>query len=226
MAMCGNELFAGAVGILGGTFNPVHVGHLRMAIEVRENLGLRRVLFLPSFAPPHKSDHALLPYSLRVSLVKAACEGEAGLGVSEEERFLATPSYTVRTVVSLRQRPEDGPWVLIVGSTDFVSLPSWHQGTRLPHLVDMVVVERGGTSWAEADHFARVALGLTRTAWGWYGKRRIVYLQAPLLAISSSMVRERFVTGRSVRGLIPDACFSLLEQHRTFIERLWRKELQ
>jgi len=223
MAMCDNEL-AGAVGILGGTFNPVHVGHLRMAIEVRENLGLRQVLFVPSFAPPHKPEHGLLPYSLRLALVKAACQGEEGLGVSEEERGLAAPSYTVRTVASLRRRPADGPWVLIVGSTDFVRLPSWHQGTRLPYLVDMVVVERDGTSWAEADLFARVALGLTRTAWGWHGKRRIVYLQVPLLAISSSMVRERFVAGRSVRGLIPDACFSLLEQHRTFIGRLWRQE--
>lgn len=224
MVMCAGDLLGGAVGVLGGTFNPVHVGHVRMAIEVRENLGLRQVLFLPSFAPPHKPEDTLLPYSLRVALVKAACEGEDGLDVSGEERNLATPSYTVRTVTSLRRRPEEGPWVLIVGSTDFVSLPSWYQGMRLPHLVDMVVVERGGVAWVEADSFARMALGLTRTSWGWRGKRCIVYLQIPPLAISSSMVRERFVAGRSVRGLIPDACISLLEQHRIFIERLWRKE--
>ncbi len=224
MGMCGDSGLAGATGVLGGTFNPVHVGHVRMAIEALEGLGLARVLFLPTFAPPHKSAQAILPYRLRVAMLHAACAGVSGLGVSQVERTLATPSFTVRTVAALRRQDPRHGWVLLMGGADFLALPTWHQGLTLPHLVDMGVVERPGSSWAEVDFFARVVLGLARTAWGWQRKRRIVYLQPPGLAITSTLVRQRFVEGRCLRGLVPEGSLALLETHRTFVHRLWHKE--
>lgn len=224
MGMCAASGLVGATGVLGGTFDPVHVGHVRLAIEARETLGLAEVHLVPSFAPPHKAGQAVLPYPLRVALLEAACAGEVGLAVSQVERTLPAPSYTVRTVAALRRLEPGRTWVLLLGSSDFLALPSWHQGLTLPHLVDMAIVERPGTAWKEVDRFARVALGLTRTSWGWQGKRRIAYVQPPALAIASTLVRQRFLAGRSLRGLVPDACLPMLEAHRTFIQRLWRQE--
>jgi nicotinate-nucleotide adenylyltransferase len=215
--------FAGAWGILGGTFDPIHWGHVRMAVEAKEALGLERVILVPSFVPPHKAAQSMLPYVMRRALARAACRAEAGLAVSDLERSLSTPSYTVRTVAALRQLPVGGPWVFILGSTDFVRLGSWHQGINLPHLVHLVIVERPGVSWIQVDQFAQ-ALGLARTSWGWRGKRCVVYLQPPSLEISSTLIRQRFVARRSLAGLVPSLCRDILESHRTFIERLWRQE--
>lgn len=214
--------FSGAVGILGGSFNPVHNGHLRMAIEVREALGLSRVDLLPAKVPPHKGESGLLPFGLRLSLLRLAVEGLEGLGVCALEGDMPAPSYSYATMVRLRQANPSAAFVFVLGSTDFLTLPHWHRGLELPLVTDMAVVDRLGLGQDAVDDFLD-------THWAWsvdedgarrieHG-RRIVLVPMARLDISASMVREKFRAGLETGGLVPDRVRErMLAQRRVFTD--------
>jgi len=200
--------FSGFIGILGGSFNPVHNGHLRMAIEARERLGLSRVDFLPAKVPPHKGESGLLDFKLRLSLLRAAVQGVEGLGVCALEGEMPAPSYSYATLTRLRELDPSAAFVFVLGSTDFLTLPHWHRGLELPLLTDMAVVDRLGLGQEAVDAF------LNRH-WQWSveeggarriaGGRRVVLLPMARLDISASMVREKFCAGLETSGLVPEA---------------------
>ena len=146
-----------SVGILGGTFNPVHNGHLRLALEVGEALGLTRVLLTPCASPPHKTHNGLLPFDLRVAFPRAAVRGIPMLEVCTLEGELDGPSYTWASLAERHRRggtcpdpdsaplpaPEQRPFFMM-GAESFSALHTWRRGMELPKLGHLVMVPRGG----------------------------------------------------------------------------------
>lgn len=203
-----SSLLRGSVGILGGSFNPVHNGHLRMAIEVREALGLTRVDLLPARVPPHKNTSGVLDFDLRLDLLHLAVAGVEGLGVCALEGEMPVPSYSYATLVRLHELFPRTNHVFVLGSSDLLTLPDWHRGLELPLLTDMAVVDRLGLGQDTVDRFLAAhwrleeeGTGVRRIA----GGGRIAFVPMPRMDISASMVRDKFRVNREVSGLVPEA---------------------
>jgi nicotinate-nucleotide adenylyltransferase len=176
------------VGILGGTFDPIHLGHLRAAESAREELELERVVFVPARTPPHGKGPQASSLD-RYAMVAAATAGHPAFVPSDIELRREGPSYTVDTLTQwLRESPDDALFV-IVGSDTFAEMPSWKDPERVFALCTVAVVARPG----EASREARA------------GSARAVTVDGPGLAISSTEVRQRLAAGRSVRYLVPEA---------------------
>lgn len=196
------------VGILGGSFNPVHIGHLRMAIEAREALGLERVDLLPAKLPPHKGEAGLLDFDERLALLRLAVAGVSGLAVSALEGEMPVPSYSHATLTRLRELFPATGFVFVLGSTDFLTLPDWRKGLELPLMTDIAVVDRLGLGQAAVDRFLDAH-------WQWHeegpgvrrieGGRRVMLVTMPRLDVSASLVRDKFRAGLDLSGLVPDA---------------------
>ena len=137
------------IGIFGGTFDPIHCGHLRTALELRQHLGLQEVRFIPSASPPHR-DEVSAGAASRVDMVRAAIDGEDGFVLDEREFDRDGPSYTVDTLESLREENPDTPLCLIMGMDAFLSLPTWNRWQELLSLAHIVVAHRPGWQ-ASAD---------------------------------------------------------------------------
>ena len=173
------------LGLLGGTFDPVHHGHLRAAENAREALGLDRVAFMPARVPPHRATPGALPLH-RYAMVALAVSGHPAFFASSLELLRDGPSYTVDTVLALR---EDGEVVLIVGSDNLPLLPEWKDVPRLLELCTVAVVGRPGQP-------ARVPAGLP--------PERFHAVAESEVPVSSSDLRRRVKEGRSIRYLVPD----------------------
>lgn len=222
----------GATGILGGTFNPVHNGHVRHAIEVAEALGLERVLLMPCATPPHKESAGLLPFELRVELLRAAVRGIPFLGVETLEGELEAPSYTWRTLRAWadRHEGEELPYFMM-GAESFAALDTWKHGLELPHFAHLVMVPRNGddgsvfhesirTFWpgsipADSD----VPLGRETVTLSCGGK--CTFLPVPRLDISSTFIRARWRAGRSLAGLLPEAELAVLTARAEEVSSCW-----
>ena len=200
------------IGVLGGTFNPIHLGHLRAAEEVAELLSLERVLLVPSAQPPHKVSAApLAPGALRLAWVEAACAGNPRLCACDIEVARGGPSYTVDTLRALAERNAPARPVFIIGSDAFAELDSWREPKQLFALADFAVMARPGTSGRLSDWIPdslRADFDLDpggdsarHRATG--GSLRAVAISA--LAVSSSDIRDRIRRGGSIRYLVPEA---------------------
>ncbi|GAB6112424.1 nicotinate-nicotinamide nucleotide adenylyltransferase [Desulfomicrobium salsuginis] len=218
---------AGSVGILGGTFNPVHNGHLRMALEAREALGLARVDLMPARIPPHKGEVGLLDFDTRLGLLREAVEGVDGLGASDFEGGMPVPSYSFATLTRLRELAPNVNHVFILGSTDLLTLPEWHRGLELPLLADLAVVDRMGIGLDRVDgfldehwRFEKEGPGLRRIA----GGRLVAFVSMPRQDISASMVRDKFCAGLETSGLVPEAVRRRLRgEPRVFLD-CWQSQ--
>jgi nicotinate-nucleotide adenylyltransferase len=183
-----------AVGILGGTFNPPHIGHLVCAQEARAQLGLDRVVLMPVNAPPHKQVADDPGPDVRAQLCRAAVAGEDGFEVSTLEIERGGPSYTVDTLRELHGSQEGDELTFIVGGDMASSLPSWREPEAVLELARLAVAER------EEHRRQEIAerLGALRGA-----GERVIFFTMPRLDISSSDVRARVAEGRPVRWLVP-----------------------
>jgi nicotinate-nucleotide adenylyltransferase len=200
------------LGVLGGTFNPIHVGHLRAAEEVAEALALDRVLLVPSAQPPHKpGGEALAPGALRLAWVEAACADNPRLAACDIEIARGGASYTVDTLRALAERAASGRPVFIIGSDAFAELGTWREPKQLFALADFAVMARPGMPGKLSDWIPEAMRGefeldpggdrARHRATG--GDLRAVVISA--LAISSSQIRDRIRSGRSIRYLVPEA---------------------
>ena len=199
------------IGVLGGTFNPIHLGHLRAAEEVAEALDLSRVLLVPSAQPPHKSGGGpLAPGALRLAWVEAACAGNPRLAACDLEVARGGASYTVDTLRALVESGAAARPVFIIGSDAFTELGSWREPKQLFALADFAVMARPGTPGHLGDwipdalraDFELAPGGDTARHRATGGTVRAVAI--PALAISSSEIRERVRRGRSIRYLVPE----------------------
>jgi nicotinate-nucleotide adenylyltransferase len=176
------------LGIIGGTFDPIHLGHLRAAESAREALGLSRVLFVPAGQPPHRHAPQASPLD-RWAMVCLATAPQSGFEVSDFEISRPGPSFTIDTLEHLRKEHAGDELFLIVGSDTLAEIRSWKAPERLVELCRVATVERPG-------HAASAAAELP--AWA----ERV---SGPGLEISATMIRALVAQGRSVRHLVPDA---------------------
>jgi nicotinate-nucleotide adenylyltransferase len=211
-----------AIGILGGTFDPIHHGHLRLALEMYESLGLAAVHLVPLYAPPHRPLPVASP-KLRLEMVKAAAAGEPALIVDDRELRRTQISYTVDTLIALRAELGATPLCLILGMDAFVGLPSWNRWEQLIELAHIAVAHRPeapalGTGAESAAlralldrHYAEDPGALQRRPAG-----SIVLRTIPRLEIAASAIRERIARGGNARYLIPDAVMALIHEHSLY----------
>ena len=214
------------IAILGGTFDPIHYGHLRIAEEVRESLHLNRVLFIPTNIPPHKTREEMTPGELRLKMVGLAIKDNPSFELSDIEIRRGGLSYTIDTVKELKQRSsEELDITLIVGVDSFNYITTWCEYERLFELVDFAVVPRPGYPTKKLAELIPVALA--RKFWydsnidaymNSYG-HKVTYLQTTCLDISSSSIRERIRAGRSVRYLMPPGVEEFIEEQRLYREK-------
>lgn len=195
-----------AIGVFGGTFAPVHNGHLRLAIEAREALGLDEVRLVPAARNPLRPAPPV-PAARRLRWVKLAIGRERGLVADGLEIARRGPSYTIDTLAALRARHPRAALCLLLGQDAARSLPRWHRWRELPGYAHLVFFARPGESPVLPSALARLLRG--RRARGAADLRRRpagLWLRLPLapLAISGSDVRRRLRAGLSVRGLVPD----------------------
>lgn len=200
------------IGVFGGSFNPIHFGHLLVADDIAETLGLDRVLFVPAAVPPHKPVSELAPAVHRFAMTRLAVAEHPRFEVSDVELRRSGPSYTVDTLEALRPR---GDLHLIIGSETFLDLLSWHEPRRLPGLARLVVVPRSGNAFDPTAPAAQKVL--TELALGPFTgpgeDGRAVLTEAASLPISGSDLRKRARTGRSLAYRMPAAVVAYIREH-------------
>jgi nicotinate-nucleotide adenylyltransferase len=202
------------LGILGGTFDPVHNGHLRLAIEMRELLGLSEVKLVPALNPRLR-DAPSIDAENRLRMLHAAVAGAGDLQVDDRELQRQGPSYTVDTLRSFREEFVDNPICLIVGMDAFVRFDQWHEWEALPELAHIAVAQRPGTAPPETGAVARLLetrknddpATLREDAAG-----RIIVCGIPGLDISATRIRALLGEGRSVRYLVPAPVHEILQE--------------
>ena len=195
------------IGVFGGTFDPIHFGHLRPAWELAETLSLSEVRFVPARIPPHRTQPVASPKQ-RLQMVRAALEGVAGFRVDERELGREGPSYMVDTLASLQADLPGERLCLMLGMDAFLGLPSWHQWERLPAMAHLVVAHRPGwTPPTEGPLAALVAGRRAETARDLALQTAGLVMLQPVsqLEISSTGIRALIGSGRSPRFLMPEA---------------------
>ena len=196
-----------ALGIMGGTFDPIHVGHLAVAEEAREALGLDRVLFVPAGQPPHKLPGAISPVGDRLAMVELAIADNPAFELSTVEIEREGPSFTVDTVEALARAKPGVQLHLILSAETFGELPSWHEPERLFDAARMAVVPREGYPAPDPGWIAQAFPGR---------EDRVDYLGGPRLGLSSTALRARVADGRSVRYLVPQAVEAYIDHHQLY----------
>lgn len=203
------------IGVLGGTFDPIHIGHLRGALEVAELLALDEVRLTPSARPPHR-DAPQVSAEQRLQLVRLAVAGEPLLRVDDRELARPTPSWTIDTLESLRgELGADDQLFLLLGWDAFCGLPGWQRWTELLQHCHLLVLQRpdADSTAPEAlrDLLAARSVNEPAALCGPAGQIAFVW-QTPL-AVSATDIRRRLATGRSVRFLLPDAVLQYIDAH-------------
>lgn len=202
------------IGILGGTFDPVHNGHLRLAIEMREALDLFSVRLIPASMPPLRSVPEM-EASYRLRMLEAAIEGEEGLEIDDRELRREGPSYTADTLRSLRKDVGDAPLCLILGMDAFRRFDQWHQWEKLPELAHIAVAHRPGSSTPRSGAVAGLVKKRQVDDPAKLRERDSGYLivrEIPSLDISATRIRARLESGQSIRYLVPDPVNEILKR--------------
>ncbi|HET8849631.1 MAG TPA: nicotinate-nucleotide adenylyltransferase [Marinobacter sp.] len=193
--------------IYGGTFDPIHHGHLRLALEVMDALSVRRLDLVPCHIPPHRGATGASSEQ-RLELIRLAIEGEPGLGVDDRELRREGASYTADTLRQLRaELGADEPLVMVVGTDAFAAVDRWREWQAIPDLAHILVVNRPGAPLPPGSEVARLIQARQVDSPEAFSQRpagRIHVLDAPLLDISATGIRARIQAGRSPRYLTPD----------------------
>lgn len=214
--------------IYGGSFNPLHIGHTRLAIEARETLRhlLDEVVFMPVHTPPHKDPRGLLPFSFRAKMIRESVARYPWMKCSELENERSGPSYTVDTLRLYRERNPDKRIYFLIGSQDFSLLPEWRDWKELFSLVNFAVAPRGNFSF---EDLVRVARGLFPDAEVRLrdappsAEGVVIYFPARFLDISSSMIREKWLKNENIDYLTPAPVAESLNKNKDFVKKYWRE---
>jgi len=207
------------VGLFGGTFNPIHLGHLRGADEIRELFHLDEVIFVPSSIPPHKKTQEITKASHRLEMVRLAVSGNPYFSVSDVEISRSGKSYSIETIKYFRDRGQD-IFFFILGSDAFAEIESWKDFRNLFFLCHFIVMtrprsEKGPRSLprALAPNFRHSS---EEEAWVHVSGYMLYFKEISFLDISSTMVRELIEKGRSVRYLIPPEVQTYIQEHSLY----------
>ena len=207
------------IGILGGTLDPVHMGHIEAALAAREALHLDRILVIPAHVPPHRALPATSPFH-RFAMAALAVTGLDGFQVSEMELTAPGPSYTADTLLRVQQIYGCQPWQIffITGADAFAEIETWSRYPAVLDLANFVVVSRPGMSLqalrARLPHLKeRMRLPLTSPP-----RQPVIFLvDAPTPDVSSTDIRNRIARGAAISGLVPHGVEQYLQQHALYL---------
>lgn len=196
-------------GVLGGTFDPIHYAHLAIAEQVRDQLGLAGVMFVPAAETVHKPAAGVSAAEHRVAMVELAIADNRAFVLERAEIERGGPSYTVDTLAELTSRRPDDELLFIASAEAARELPGWREPARILELARMVVVPRLGYETPTGEWLA-----------GQFGSRadRFLIADAPALGHSASDIRRRVAAGRSIRYLVPAAVEAYIRQHGLYRE--------
>jgi len=195
------------VGVLGGTFDPPHLGHLILAQEAHQALELTQVLFVPAGEPWRKAGRELSARQQRLAMVERAVSSNSAFAVSTAEVDRPGPSYTAETMAQLRQQfGAETELFFIMGADSLVDFPHWHQPLRILELARLAVAERSPLGNEALDEALPEELAEAL-------RERVVWLSMPLIAISASAVRERVRQGLPIRYWVPEAVEEYIGRH-------------
>ncbi|HEY6057507.1 MAG TPA: nicotinate-nucleotide adenylyltransferase [Candidatus Limnocylindrales bacterium] len=205
---------SGSLGILGGTFDPIHFGHLAIAEEARESLGLERVIFVPARVPPHKPDQPISSVVDRVAMVELAIADNPAFALSRIELDRDGPSYTVDTLDLLaaeaRGEGRVPDLVFVMSAEAFAAILTWREPRRIVELARIAVMPRPGHAAPRAEWIRDNFAGL---------EDRVVLLAGPHIGLSGSEIRDRARRGRSIRYLVPPVVAGYIAGHRLYDSR-------
>ncbi len=220
------------VGILGGTFNPIHIGHLRLALECVELLGLDYVELMPCAKPAHKVESNLLPFEFRTSLISAAIEGNANdtVRLNMLEGFLSHPSYSYNSLSAWKDQNPDCHGTFILGAEDFSKINSWYKGFEVPSLMDFAIISRYNTTLSTFkkninDYWNGLEYNEAENSVIMAENAKTYFLHTPILDISASLIRDKWLKSLNIRHLVPDNVLSLLESNRDLVYSYWSKQI-
>jgi nicotinate-nucleotide adenylyltransferase len=182
------------IGIMGGTFDPIHNGHLLLARDALEALDLHKLVFIPNYLSPHKLARSAAPAPLRAAMVRAAIEGEQGFEMDEVEILRGGPSYTIDTALHLRTLYPEADLFYLIGEDNLPELHTWRRVDELRCMIQLVVIARA----ADSPPHPYITLH----------QRRI--------DISATEVRQRIAKGQSIRYLVPDKVREIIENHQLY----------
>jgi nicotinate-nucleotide adenylyltransferase len=203
------------LGVFGGTFDPVHVGHLILAERCREDAGLDQVLFVPAARPPHKTEEEITPFAQRVEMLALAVAGQPSFVIDPLEKDRVGPSYTADTLGILRQQHPEAELFLIIGSDSLHDFPTWYRPARIAELATLLVVQR--------PDWPIIAPEEIRKSLPPEVKLRIIEVTVPLVGISSSDIRRRVSAGRSIRYLVPRPVEVYVQEKRLYTAEVTRQ---
>jgi nicotinate-nucleotide adenylyltransferase len=183
------------IGIFGGTFDPIHHGHLILARDAAETLQLETVIFVPAAISPHKLEREPTSPAIRLEMLRAAIEGEPLFSLDAMELERPSPSYAVDTIEVLRQREPTAEFFFLIGEDNVARLPTWHRFLELSKMVQFVVLDRSGL----------------RTGHPYPTIRRH-------LDISATDIRNKVASGRSIRYLVPPAVETIIRERQLYRE--------
>ena len=189
--------------LLGGTFDPVHIGHLCMAEWVQQSLDLDRVLFVPAAVPPHKA-HMITPAAQRLEMLQLAIAGNPGFEISQIELQREGPSYTLHTLQAMRQLLPVAELWWVIGLDSLLSLHSWYGYEQFPNYARLAVIPRPGALSLGADLDSYLASRLPAFV------GHLDWVEMPRLEIASSAIRARLTQGLSCRYLLPPPVWEYL----------------
>jgi nicotinate-nucleotide adenylyltransferase len=201
------------VGVFGGTFDPVHLGHLILAEQCREQAALDEVLFIPSARPPHKQNLALTAFERRVEMLALAISGQPAFRINELEKDRPGPSYTVDTLRTLSERESAPELFLILGADSVNDLPGWYDPCGILRLATLLVVARPAWEMPPTS-----ALRQTLNC-GDDVPVRVEMVRCPLIDIASRDLRQRIAAGQSIRYMVPRAVEAYIHE-----KKLWRED--
>jgi nicotinate-nucleotide adenylyltransferase len=209
------------IGIFGGTFDPIHFGHLRLAEEMAEGLGLSQVRFIPAGQPPHRGAPRTAA-SHRLEMARRAIAGNPRFAVDAREVQRPDPSYTVDTLTALRaELGDEQPLWLLLGADAFLGLPSWHEWQRLFELANIAVAARPGAQLLQTDRMSdelkhevsqrQQAAGSVASPAG-----SVLLQQMTPLDISATVIRDTLARHGSARYLLPDTVLDYIHEHQLY----------
>ena len=197
------------IGVLGGTFDPIHFGHLGLAEEVRARLELAEVLFVPAGCPWLKANTPISAAEHRVEMVRLAIADKPYFKLSTMEIERTSPSYTVDTIAELQARFGAGNKVfLILGQDSLADFPRWREAARLIRMCHLVVVPRPGYPYPDLNYLDSLIPGISQ---------RVTILDKPEIDISASDIRRRVARGLSISHLVPNLVEEYIKQHKLYI---------
>ena len=201
------------LGVLGGSFNPIHIGHLIIAEAAYESLNLDEVLFIPAKQPPHKPSEKLAPAVHRCNMVRLAIRGNDRFRISTMEIRRRSPSYSIDTITQLRRARPSADIFFIIGADTILELHTWKRIRDLATLCTFAVAVRPGFSLRRLDDL-RAVLGEEAVA-----AMKASIIRVPPIGVSSTDIRRRIAEGRSIRYLVPAAVERYIREKGLYLPR-------